>query len=158
MLTAVAHDIGNHDAKCTPVVRVARDKVEWFLPKRKNQLRPTSIFRTCWCKACDRTCPLHVTGKFVNEIPRGERVFPSLSKEVMLQGMRAMLAALGVDQAALYRTHDLRRGHADDIRALGGNQHDLCKSGDRKPGSKGYLPYLWREQMAMELCHEAHDP
>jgi hypothetical protein len=35
-----------------PVFRAHRDSVELWLPKRKNRLMPTSIWRKCWCAQC----------------------------------------------------------------------------------------------------------
>ena len=44
-----------------PIVCVHPSSVEWYFSSgRKNNPRPTSLFRQCWCSAGSVTCPVHV--------------------------------------------------------------------------------------------------
>eukprot|EP00973_Karenia_brevis_P092612 12413235-Karenia_brevis.AAC.1 len=53
------------------------------------------------------------------EVGEGHQVFPSAKLGRLNQMLRKMMEALQIPAAKLYRTHDLRRGHADDLRRSG---------------------------------------
>ena len=46
--------------------------------------------------------------------------------------LRLMLTVIGVSEAHLYRCQDLRRGHADDLRANGATLNEILLAGDWK--------------------------
>ena len=49
-----------------PIVCVHPGSVEWYFSSgRKNNPRPSSLFRQCWCSASAATCPVHVLGAYV---------------------------------------------------------------------------------------------
>ena len=74
----------------------------------------------------------------------------------MLSRLREMLEEVGVPDAALYRTQDLRRGHNEDIVAAGGGLLEVLTAGGwLAPGAhKSYTDLV---QLEMRVCSEAHD-
>ena len=93
------------------------------LQRRKNRPLGSTLRRRCWCETSPRTCPFHVLGRLVDQAPRGSmpwrRVTPSRARQVL----RFMLQEINVPKARMYRTHDLRRGHALDLQLSG---YELC--------------------------------
>ena len=60
----------------------------------------------------------------------GTKAFEGISGNMALRSMRALLLKMGVKEASKYRTHDLRRGHAEDMRASGASTDDIKAAGD----------------------------
>ena len=75
--------------------------------------------RTCWCKECRETCPVHALGPYLDGLRDGEPLFPGITPARALEVLRLMMAGIGVVNAGQYRTHDLRRGHALDLQLSG---------------------------------------
>ena len=44
-------------------VIVANERLGLKLGRRKNKDTPTIMWRSCWCKTSETTCPIHVLGK-----------------------------------------------------------------------------------------------
>ena len=65
-----------------------------------------------------------------------------------------MLAVVGVAEADAYRTHDLRRGHAEDMLLNGATLAEILRAGDWR--SPSFLFYLNVQQLEMERTVEAH--
>ena len=66
-----------------------------------------------------------------------------------------MLGHLGVSKAEAYRSHDLRRGHYEDMRLRGKRLFEiLAAAGVESP--KAPKPYMDREQVELEAVMEAH--
>ena len=65
------------------------------------------------------TCPVHVLGPWLDAASEGDKLFAGITPNDALYALRFMLQAVGVDRFAYYRTHDLRRGHAEDLRCSG---------------------------------------
>ena len=84
------------------------------LERRKNRPSGSKLVRGCWCKESPATCPLHILGPILAGCDFGQRVF-DVSPARALGCLKEILRGMGVDQAADYRTHDLRRGHAQDL-------------------------------------------
>ena len=59
------------------------------------------------------------------QFPAGQKVFGEISERSALWGLRACLGEIRVPNAELYRCHDLRRGHADDLREAGVDMGEL---------------------------------
>ena len=137
-----------------PVFRIHADTVELWLPKRKNRMHPVSILRKCWCKTDAATCPVHVLGAYFKELSESAQPFIGMSQGSVLDGIRRMLAAMAVPSAALYRTHDLRRGHAEDMRINGASLGEILRAGDWR--SPAFLHYLDAEQLELDRTVEAH--
>ena len=66
-----------------------------------------------------------------------------------------MLAALDVPHAQLFRTHDLRRGHNEDMVEAGTPLRDILIAGGwLSPHS--HKSYTDMTALEMRVCHEAH--
>ena len=64
---------------------------------------------------CEATCPTHALGAFLDVIEEGEQAFAGISPTQALAQLRLILKALRIESWEEYRTHDLRRGHAQDL-------------------------------------------
>ena len=64
------------------------------------------------------------------------------------------MTVLGVQDAHLYRLHDFRRGHADDLFASGAPLVVILKASDWK--SAVFLSYLKREDLEARAVLAAH--
>ena len=73
---------------------------------------------------------MHVLGPFFQSVDQGVRPFAHMSLNDVLRGLRAMLTMLNVKDATKYRTHDLRRGHAEDLRLKGASLGEILRAGD----------------------------
>ena len=69
----------------------------------------------------------------------GERAFPGVSPGRALGVLRQALKELGVEDAWRYRTHDFRRGHADDLCRSGMFSTQLQHSMGKKSASGDHL-------------------
>ena len=83
------------------------------------------MLRSCSCHECELTCPVHVIGAFVKGHTAGSRPFGVLRIDSVLKSKRDMLTALKIPDADKYRTHDFRRGHAEDMRRNGATLADV---------------------------------
>jgi hypothetical protein len=168
---------GGAGKKVTPIfkVHVDRNTVELWLPKRKNRRTPSSQFRLfvapflhglfvaiacvshrpCWCKKCPVTCPVHVLGAYMAGLPVGTQPFVGITPAAANKGLRSLLLCLDVPRAADYRCHDLRRGHAEDLRRGGATLGEILRAGDWR--SPAFLQYLSAEQLEMDRVVEAYD-
>jgi hypothetical protein len=152
-LPMAAHGAGGK--RCVPIFRLHGDMVELWHPKRKNRLHPSSSYRPCWCKKCPITCPVHILGAFMAELPVGTQPFVRISPAQANSGLKRMLQALDVPHAEEFITHDMRRGHAEDLRRGGATLGEILRAGDWK--SPAFLHYLDAEQLDMDRIVEAHD-
>jgi hypothetical protein len=62
---------------------------------------------------------VHVLGKLVSEFLQGAALFVGITAHEALDKLRFMLAAVGVEKPEMYRSHDIRRGHALDLQCAG---------------------------------------
>ena len=69
-------------------------------------------------------------------------------------GAEEPLAELHVQFAADYRTHDFRRGHAEDLRRAGGRLGGILKAGDWC--SAAFMAYQNKERLERDRVAEAH--
>ena len=89
------------------------------LKRRKNKVNGSTLRRKCWCQTSAATCPVHVIGPMLSGRAVGKPSSPGISQHDALRTLRCTLATLGLRNAAAYRTHDLRRGHAQDLAESG---------------------------------------
>ena len=82
----------------------------------------------------------------------------SFCQGIVLQTLREMLSELLIARAKEYRTQDLRRGHADDLRRHGGRMCEIYKAGTWRPSAKGPFSYLDLNELEAEAVDEAVDP
>ena len=66
---------------------------------------------------CKVTCPVHQIGGMLKN--DGQPLFAGITAASALVALREMLEGLGVSNAASFRTHDFRRGHALDLQLSG---------------------------------------
>ena len=121
---------------------------------RKNKPMGSELWRTCWCSSCSLTCPIHVLGKYSNTLPRGAAPFAATSPGAALGLLRSMLEKLEVPEAIHYRTHDLRRGHAEDLKLSGASLMEILRAGEwRSPAFLSYLNVNDLESAAVVAAH-----
>ena len=65
-----------------------------------------------------------------------------------------MLKAVGMPKHEQYRTHDLRRGHAEDLRRSGAPLWEILEAGQWS--SPAFLKYLDLQQLDVDLVVQAH--
>ena len=75
------------------------------------------------------TCPVHVLGAYMAALPKGHQPFAHIPAGSARAGLRRMLQNAEVPDAHLYWLHDLRRGHADDLRAAGASTEVVRAAG-----------------------------
>ena len=136
------------------VLSLAGDELVLRLRRRKNKASGSRLVRKCWCKQCKRTCPIHVLGKFVQEFPAGSQMFSGITAAGALTALRHMLKSLEVAEHELYRTHDLRRGHALDLQCSGAPLWEILEAGEWT--SPAFLKYLDLHRLDTELVVQAH--
>ena len=125
-----------------------------WLPRRKNKRQPSTMLRSCWCHECKETCLVHVIGAFVKGYSAGTRPFASFNIGSVLKTLRDMLMELQIPEANKYRTHDFRRGHAEDMRRNGATLGEILRAGDWR--SPAFLFYLDKIQLDHDRTVEAH--
>ena len=101
---------------------VQNDEVCIRLLTRKNRPNGSGIMRrgcTCNGRAGDSrlVCPMHMLWQnYLAKLPYGAKPWSHLSAGTALSLLRDELADVGVHNSSAYRTHDLRRGHAEACR------------------------------------------
>ena len=86
-------------------------------------------------------------------LPAGTQPFAHLKAPQVLLALREMLAELKIPNAGSYRTHDFRRGHADDMRRSGSKLWEILSAGDWR--SAAFLGYLNKMKLGRDLVLEA---
>ena len=150
-LPVAAH--GSTNARL-PVFSIRGDTAQLYLPKRKNRSSPSTLYRKCWCKKCPMTCPVHIVGKYFMKLKWGTQPFQRMRPDTVMRDLRRLLMQLHVPEAVEYRTHDLRRGHAEDLRQGGSTLGEILRAGDWK--SPAFLQYLDQDQLERDRTAEAH--
>ena len=136
------------------------DSITLRLERRKNKPGGSRITRTCWCRSCARTCPIHVLGNFIDQLEDGEHLFKDLTQAKALKLLRHLLGQLEVENAQLYRLHDIRRGHAKDLQLRGAGLAEILRAGEwRSPAFLSYLDLhtLERDVVVEALLGESSD-
>ena len=137
---------GNHKA----VLYRQDDDLFLKLSSRKNKPRE----RPCWCSQCSTTCPVHALWPFFEQLELGEKPFAGIAAGRAMQVLRSFMHSLGDRQHKLYRTHDLRRGHAKDLQMNGANLHEILTAWDgRSPAIFKYLDMFELEAGAVMEAH-----
>ena len=141
-----AHSASNCNA---PVMTVSEHELVLSLPKRKNRRTPSVLRRRCWCQQCEATCPVHVLGPYFRALAPGEQPFVKFRPCSALRELRALLEHLQVPDAHTYRTHDLRRGHAEDLRNNGATLGEILRAGEWK--SPAFFTFLVQNQLELDF-------
>jgi len=71
-----------------------------------------------------------------------------------MEYLRMMLLAVNVDRATEYRTHDLRRGHAEDLAEAGRPLHEILTAGEWS--SPAFLKYLDLHKLESQMVVQSH--
>ena len=104
------------------ILYMDKDELCLKLKSRKNRPDGSLLRRSCWCKSCALTCPVHVLWHYVcSTCAIGQQPFRHISAKDALYTLRSYLLKLEIPDAKLYRCHDLRRGHAQDLVESGAN-------------------------------------
>ena len=140
--------------KQVPVLTLEGDAVVLRFPFRKNRLWPSQLKRACWCKQCALTCPVHVLGCFMSSLPTGTQPFIHMCPAQVLLALRELLCEIRVPNAWHFRTHDFRRGHAEDLRRNGARLSEILTAGDWR--SAAFATYLDSAQLEQDRVAEAH--
>ena len=124
------------------------------LRRRKNRNGGSKLTRKCWCSASMSTCPVCTFRPLVVGRAPGTPLFPDFTPSSALQVLRVVLGGLGVPDPELYRTHDLRRGHAQDLVASGAPLHEILRAGEWS--SPAFLSYLNLHKLETDMVVQAH--
>ena len=135
------------------VLRLEGDELVMCLQKRKNRRLGSTLRRRCWCRTSAITCPVHELAKMV-DWSSDRPLFEGMSSGEALRGLRRILQEMAEPEAAHYKTHDLRRGHAEDLRASGATLREILLAGDWR--SPAFLKYLNLEKLESEAVVQAH--
>jgi len=141
------------DEKPVPILSVTEESVSIWFPFRKNRIWPSTQVRRCWCSKCRLTCPVHMLGGFFQNLAPGTQPFKHIGSAQALLALRELLAELQVPQAPMHRTHDFRRGHAEDMRRSGAKLCEILAAGDWS--SAAFMVYLDRERLECDAVAEA---
>ena len=133
---------------------LANGRLGLQLAWRKNKQTSSTFWRSCWCSTSASTCPVHVLGNWLSQLPLGTRPFSGITASMALKRLRALLAVLRVAEAFLYRTHDFRRGHADDMRRSGATLAEILLAGGWN--SAAFQDYLDMHAVEEDAVFEAH--
>ena len=142
----------SENAACRLVIEGT--KIALHLKRRKNRPQGSVLVRSCWCKQSARTCPFHTFAPVLDAARDAEPLFFGFSSHAALQALREMLRILKVKDADLYRTHDLRRGHALDLQLSGAPLYEILQAGEWR--SPAFLQYLDMHRLETCLVVQAH--
>ena len=98
---------------------------------------------------------MHVVWEFVQQFEVGDKVFKDISAHNALWTLRGCLSVLRIDDAEAYRCHDLRRGHADDLREDGASMAEIKTMLDHfsDAAKLKYLDLVEMEASSVERAH-----
>ena len=106
------------------------------------------------CSSCQFTCPVHVLWPYFEKFGVGDMPFRDITPAQALAKLRYMLVKLEFEEAAAYRSHDLRRGRAKDIQRNGGTLYEILSAGEWR--SPAFLDYLDLQELELDAVVEAH--
>ena len=153
-LPIVVSGVGFRDDGEQSVISVTSDKLILRLARRKNKPEGSVLTRSCWCSKCPATCPVHFLGAFFAGLGAGSRPFASYTPGPALRDLRMLLVNLEIPEAIMYRSHDLRRGHARDMQEDGSSLCEILRAGEWR--SPAFMQYLDLEQLEHDAVVEAH--
>ena len=82
------------------------------------------------------------------------KLFKAITKADALASLRSMLAAIGVEKAECYRSHDMRRGHTLDLQCAKAPLWQILEAGEWSLSA--FLKYLDLHKLDQELVVQAH--
>ena len=93
-------------------------------------------------------------GEVFKALPPGTKVFQGLDKQKALKNMRELLHAAKMPGAMQLRTHDLRRGHAQDLAKRGCNLRQLLEAAQWR--SSAFTAYLDMDGVEDDAVAKSH--
>ena len=126
-LPAIKGRDGYDSGEAQSVVIVRESELVLRLKKRKNKLGGSVLVRTCWCQSSEALCPVHVLGRYFAGLACGEAPFAGISSGKASSFLKHCMERLGVENGAVYRCHDLRRGHAKDLQQAGSTLKEILE-------------------------------
>ena len=124
------------------------------LAQRKNKPFGSRLERSCWCRKCKLTCPVHVLGRWINSLPHASKPFARISPKRATDELRRRLQAQGCADAAAHVLKNFRRGHALDLLESGAKLAEILRAGEWK--SPAFLLYLDMTTLEKGAVMEAH--
>ena len=152
-LSAIISKTGPRVGHQAVLAREGEDLV-LHLRRRKNKRDGSVLRRRCWCGESSITCPIHTLWRSVSDAPDGTALFHSITPANALGVVREVLSALEIPKAHEYRSHDFRRGHADDLRHSGAPLRTILEAGEWR--SPSFLSYLDTETLEADFVLQAH--
>jgi len=147
--------VADYGAKHKAVMSLEDNCLQLKLSHRKNIAKECVLKRPCWCKSADfLVCPVHVVWPYMKEFKEGQHVFEGISASAAMKTLRRYLSLIGKLDAMKYRSHDLRRGHADDLRASGASLWVILTAGQWS--SPAFLKYLDTATLEADAVLQAH--
>jgi hypothetical protein len=127
------------------------------LLRRKNRPKGSGVMkRLCTCRANPHTCLVHMLwDKFLAALPEGTHPWAHITAGAARSRLRRILELLKVPGASMYGTHDLRRGHAEDMRESGCTLAEILAAGQWK--TSAFLNYLNEVRLRCHMQH-SHKP
>jgi len=138
------------------VLYMEGDTLYLKLARRKNKAKGSLMKRSCWCKTCPDTCPVHVLWSFFESFDFGTKPFMAagVTPHKAICSLRRSLKGLRVPDHSKYRLHDFRRGHAKDLQMSGANLAEILQAGEWK--SPAFMAYLDIHELEAGSVVEAH--
>jgi len=78
-------------------------------------------------------------GTFIGNYEFGQKPFKKVTAAESLRILKEILANVGLADAHLYRTHDMRRGHALDLQLSGASLYEILMSAHMHPWQQFYV-------------------
>ena len=123
------------------------------LRTRKNK-GASVLTRSCWCKQCKSTCPVHVLGDFFESLPVGNAPFQNIVCWKANITLRAACAEQKLKKANMFKCHDFRRGHTKDLQLAGATLRQILEAGEWS--SPRFLKYMDMNQLDKDVVISAH--
>ena len=114
------------------------------LRTRKNRRQGSGVLRrTCTCAGGKVTCAVHTLwDDWFEHWPAGEAAWANCTPQFTIKRLREDLGKLApvISEPEKYGTHDVCRGHAEDMRAAGSPLAEILQAGQWK--SAAFLRYV----------------
>ena len=110
------------------------------LSSRKNKPQGSKLIRKCCCVKHPASCAVHLMKPLLDNAVLGTPIFRGITAADSVKTLRQLLFAVQIKDAGLYRPHDLRRGHAEDLRLQGAPLWKILAAGEwRSAAFQAYL-------------------
>ena len=149
VIATTQSSVSEHSKEINALLFREDDSLVLVLRRRKNKPGGSRIARKCSCHHSVHSCVYHLLGSMLDGTRCGSRVFPGITPAAATEALRKLLAATGTENVRMYRPHDLRRGHADDLRKAGAPLWQILAAGEWR--SPAFLEYMDLHRMEAQL-------